>query len=133
MTLFSETKISSLLSFALLSTKSTQPKTCCSAAERCRRQPAQELIAHNQMFLCVSFINWIHFSLHYIKKLLASAKLVELNVCDTPDAPGCCVMGAAYLQVGHSEQRQQGEGHQVEQSRLSSTVDPGGHGGRQQT
>lgn len=38
-----------------------------------------------------------------------------------------------YLQVGHSEQRQQGEGHQVEQSGLSSTVDPGGHCGRQQT
>lgn len=37
-----------------------------------------------------------------------------------------------YLQVGHGEQRQQGEGHQVEQSRLCSAVDPGGHGGGQQ-
>lgn len=39
----------------------------------------------------------------------------------------------SYLQVGHSEQRQQGEGNQVEQSRLSSAMDPGGHGGSQQT
>lgn len=39
----------------------------------------------------------------------------------------------SYLQVGHSEQRQQGEGHQVEQSRLSGAMDPGGHGGSQQT
>lgn len=43
------------------------------------------------------------------------------------------VVSLGYLQVGHSEQRQQGEGHQVEQSRLSSTMDPGGHGGSQQT
>lgn len=43
------------------------------------------------------------------------------------------MLRVVYLQVGHSEQRQQGEGHQVEQSRLSSTMDPGGHGGSQQT
>lgn len=40
---------------------------------------------------------------------------------------------SVYLQVGHSEQRQQGEGHQVEKSGLSSTMDPGGHSGSQQT
>lgn len=44
-----------------------------------------------------------------------------------------CRRTLTYLQVGHCEQRQQGEGHQVQQGRLGRAVNTRSHRRRQQT
>lgn len=62
----------------------------------------------------------------FLSSVISKSELQQLDFWHSPWL-------ILYLQVGHGEQRQQGEGHQVEQSGLCSTMDPGGHGGSQQS